>query len=185
MFYSFHFQSNDLANKHPRYSSMHWNKSSFIVKNVKETQVYDLTLWGRVTHICVSKLSILGSDKSHYLKQCWIMINWTLRNKLQWHFNTNSNIFIKENPFQKVVWKITSILSRPQCINGNVWWHHNMKTISPLPTFDNRWPVNSPHKDLQFGAFMISLLLSWTSCGTNNRFAVIRTPQHSSDTIVV
>ena len=39
-----------------------------------------------MTHICVSKLSSVGSDNglsvpSHYLNQCWNIVIWTLRNK--------------------------------------------------------------------------------------------------------
>ena len=45
--------------------------------------------------ICVSKLTIVGSDKrllawtspSHYLNQCWDIVNWTRRNKLQRNIN--------------------------------------------------------------------------------------------------
>ena len=55
---------------------------------------------------------------SHYLKQCWIIVNWSLRNKLQWNFNRNSNIFIQENALEHVVCEMASILSRPQCVNG-------------------------------------------------------------------
>ena len=29
---------------------------------------------------------------SHYLNQCWDIVNWTIRNKLQWNFYWNSNI---------------------------------------------------------------------------------------------
>ena len=29
------------------------------------------------------------SAPSHYLNQCWIIVIWTLRNKLKWHFNQN------------------------------------------------------------------------------------------------
>ena len=54
---------------------------------------------------------------SHYLKQCWNIVNWTSPNKLQWNVNRNSYIFIPENPFQNVVWKMAAILSRPQCVN--------------------------------------------------------------------
>ena len=40
------------------------------------------THWGRVAHMCVSKLNIIGSDNglshwsapSHYLNQCWIIV---------------------------------------------------------------------------------------------------------------
>ena len=53
----------------------------------------------------------IGSDKglvawsapSHYLNQCWNIVNWTLKNKLQWNFNRNSCLFIQENAFENVV----------------------------------------------------------------------------------
>ena len=83
-----------------------------------------LTHWGRVTHICVSKLTIIASDNglSPGRRQAiiWtsagILLIWTLRNKLQWNFNHNSNIFIQENAFESVVWEMTAFLSRPQCV---------------------------------------------------------------------
>ena len=76
---------------------------------------------GRVTHICVSKLTIIGSDSgwtasSHYLNQCWNIINFILRNKLQWNLNRNSYIFTQENAFENSVWKMAAILSWPQCV---------------------------------------------------------------------
>ena len=37
---------------------------------------------------------------SHYLKHCYNIVNYTLRNKLQWNFNCNSHIFIQENAFR-------------------------------------------------------------------------------------
>ena len=41
---------------------------------------------------------------SHYLNQRWNIVNWTLRNKLQWNLNRNLYIFIQENTFENV-WK--------------------------------------------------------------------------------
>ena len=88
-----------------------------------------LTHWGRVTHICFGNLTIIGSDNglivawsepSHYLNQCWNIVNWNLRNKFQWNFNRNSNIFIQENALENVVCEMASILSRPRCVNN--WW---------------------------------------------------------------
>ena len=38
------------------------------------------------------------------------------RNELQWNFYQNSFIFIQENPFENVVWKMAAILSRLQCV---------------------------------------------------------------------
>ena len=73
-------------------------------------------------HICVSKITIIVSDNglsapSHYLNQCWNIVNWALRNKLQWDLYRNSNIFIQGNAFESVVCEMAGILSRPQCIN--------------------------------------------------------------------
>ena len=73
---------------------------------------------GRVTHICVSELAIIGSDKwlaawtapSHYLNQCWNIVNWNLRKQ-------NPYIFIQEIAFENVVCEMAAILSRPQYVN--------------------------------------------------------------------
>ena len=75
-----------------------------------------------MTHICVNKLTIIGSDNdwpapSHYLNQCCNIVNWNLRNKLQWNLNRNSNTFIQENAFEIVVCETAAIFSRPQCVN--------------------------------------------------------------------
>ena len=44
------------------------------------------------------------------------IVNWTPWNKLQWNFDRNLYIFIQENRFGSVVWKMAAILSRPQCV---------------------------------------------------------------------
>ena len=72
---------------------------------------------------------------SHYLNQCWNIVNWPLRNKFQWNFNRNSYIFIHENAFEKVVCKMAAILSRPQCLNAHVssfYCTHNRRLNSFL-----------------------------------------------------
>ena len=93
------------------------------------------------------------SVPSHYLKQCWVSINWTLRNKLQWNFNWNTNLFIHENASENTVCKMAAILSRRDelstskchCIRcgflsqmaSNVesismsWHHHATKPVRP------------------------------------------------------
>ena len=72
-----------------------------------------------MTHIYVGNLTIIGSDNglsapSHYLNQSWNIVNLTLTNKLQW----NSNIFIQENAFERIVCEMTAILPRPQSVNS-------------------------------------------------------------------
>ena len=69
--------------------------------------MHSLTHWGRVMNICVGNLTIIGSDNgwsapSHYLNQCLNIVDWTLRNKLQWNFYRNSNIFIHEKMHLKM-----------------------------------------------------------------------------------
>ena len=34
---------------------------------------------------------------SHYLNQCWLIVNWTHMSKLQWNFNQNTKLFIHKN----------------------------------------------------------------------------------------
>ena len=53
----------------------------------------------------------------HYLKQCWLIVNCTLRNKLWWNFNQNSNIFVDENAIENVICDFPNKLSRRQCFN--------------------------------------------------------------------
>ena len=82
-----------------------------------------LTHWGRVMHICISKVTIIGWDnglaltkwQSHYLNQCWNIAHWNIRNKLQWKLKLNSYMFIQENAFQNAVCEMEGILFQPQC----------------------------------------------------------------------
>ena len=80
-----------------------------------------LTHWGRVTHLCVGKLSIIGSDTglSPGRRQAiiWTNTGILLIGPLGTNFNRNSNIFIQENAFENVVCEMASILSRPQCVD--------------------------------------------------------------------
>ena len=57
------------------------------------------------------------SAPSHYLNQCWHIVNGTLR-KFQWNLNQNSHIIFQENAFENIVWIMAAILSRPQCVEN-------------------------------------------------------------------
>ena len=48
------------------------------------------------------------SAPSHYLNQCWPIVNWnwTFRNKLQWNSNRNTKFFIDVNALENVVCQI-------------------------------------------------------------------------------
>ena len=70
-----------------------------------------------MTHICVGNLTTIGSDNglsapSHYLNQCWNIVNCTPRNKLQWNVNWIS--------YKKIHLKMSSGKWRPFCLGLNV-----------------------------------------------------------------
>ena len=52
------------------------------------------------------------SPESWVLNQSLNIVNWTLRNRLQWNLYRNSNIFIQENTY--VVCEMAAFLSRSQ-----------------------------------------------------------------------
>ena len=69
-------------------------------------------------HICISKLTIIGSDNGLLPGQrqaiictnAGILLMWPLGTNLNW----NSYIFIHENVLENVFWKMAAILSLPQ-----------------------------------------------------------------------
>ena len=102
------------------------------------------THWGRVMQIC----AVNWPASSHHLNQCWNITCWTLGNNLQWGINRNSYIFIQENTFETVVWKMAAILPRPQCelmfqVSSEQrdsprrgWWHGigALRALCPYPS---------------------------------------------------
>ena len=105
-----------------------------------------------MTHICVSKqikenikalrqlpsMILPWSAPSHYLNQCWNIVNWKLRTKVQWNFNRNSNIFIQENGFESVVCEMAAILSQPQCVKDD-WPFPFSELILPRNINHSSW----------------------------------------------
>ena len=108
--------------------------------------------WGPVTHICVSKLTIIGSDiglspgrrQATIWTTAWMFI--IVPNKVQWNLNQNSYIFFQENAFENVVLKMASIFKYglglnvsgmyTACITWN--WHSVLVIVahyfcSPVP----------------------------------------------------
>ena len=71
--------------------------------------------FGKINNHWFRQWLVAWSAPSHYLNQCWHILNWNLRNKLQWNLNRNPFIFIQENAFENVVWKMAAI-----CLSLNV-----------------------------------------------------------------
>ena len=99
---------------------------------------YTSTHWGRVTHICVSNLTIIGSDNGLLPGPCqaiiWINAGILLTGPLGTNF---SEILIECLTFlfkkiQCVVCEMAAILSRPQCVNSSGpagWCRSNFKCV--------------------------------------------------------
>ena len=106
--------------------------------------------WGRVMQICIGKLASLVQimvchvdGASHYLNQWWNIKNWALGNTFQWNRNRNLCIFIQEN----VVWEMSAILSRPQCVNKGASF------VTGVNTMDINLPMSKSflQRKQQFG----------------------------------
>ena len=100
--------------------------------------------WGRVTHICVSKLTVIGSDNgmSPDRRQAiiWTNAEILLIGPFGTKFNRNSNIFVQENAFESVVCEMAAISSRPQCVK--------ISTISTTPMVAQ----SAPHQWVHYGS---------------------------------
>ena len=83
---------NILENHH-----LHWtmNLGNRMMIMHRTTQLYcNLTHSGRVTHIFAFLQYAICLTPSHYMNQCWLIVNWTTRNKFQWNLNQNTTVFI-------------------------------------------------------------------------------------------
>ena len=125
------------AEQHAKYHTDFTSKMK-IVNYMNISGYHDnLTHWGRMTYICVGKLTNIGSDNglSPGRRQAiiWTNAGILLIRPLGTNFseilNQNSYIFIHENSFENVVWKMATIFSRPQCVKRLVLYiyRYNMK----------------------------------------------------------
>ena len=55
--------------------------------------------------------------------------SWILRNKIKWNFDWNTLIFIKENVFEKVIWKITAFCRGLRVLIKNLFFSINSSLL--------------------------------------------------------
>ena len=90
-----------------------------------------------VLHMCINKSGqywfrswlVAYLAPGHYLNERWVIVNWTLRNKFQWNFNQNTEIFIHENASENIICKMSAILSRGRWVNTTTNATRNMNPI--------------------------------------------------------
>ena len=91
------------------------------------------------------------STPSHYLNQCWVIVNWTLKNKLQWNFNKNTKL-----SFTKMHLKLSSAKWRPSCPGGDELTLHycppynRTKLVWPFVCIQNKTSLKCPNWPIQF-----------------------------------
>ena len=127
----------------------------------------ELTHWGRVTHICASQLTIIGSDNG-LLPGRHQTIIWTNAGILligTWGTKFGEIIIeielfsLKKIHFKILSAKVAAILSRPQCVKTTTYWINNMANAVALHSQDQRsltrlhwvshkhdlWSTGDPH----------------------------------------
>ena len=99
-----------------------------------------------VLHICVDKLGkhcfrlwlVACSAPGHYyLNQCWLVVNWTPRNKFQWNTNRNTK-------FMKMYLEMSSAKWLPFCQGKYMLiWKLKLPRITCLPDNNSSTSVSS------------------------------------------
>ena len=69
--------------------------------------------WNGSALVQLMACHIFGAKPLHELY--WIIVSTTLMNKLDWHLNQNTKLFIDENAFENNSWEMATILFRE-------WW---------------------------------------------------------------
>ena len=131
-------KKNKKKNSIPITSSMESASSTHTIDRNENVIVAHLPL---LPHICVSEYS----EPSHYLNKCWVIVNWTTKNTLQWNFNQNTNLFIHDSASENIVCETAVILSRGRWVNDVF-----------LIGWNTRNGITSPQN--------INMLYSWASC---------------------
>ena len=116
-----------------------------------------LTHWGRVTHICVGKLIIIGSDNGLSPGRCQAIIWTNARILLIGPSGTNfSEIWIEIDisSFKKTHLKISSAKCRPSCLGLNVLRANNGPPINHMLNVARSFTIQSL-------CSYISMILEW------------------------
>ena len=111
-----------------------------------------LAYWGRVTHICVSNLTIIGRRQAIIGTNADFLLIRTLRNKLQW----SSYISIQENAFENAICEVAATLARPQCVNSILY--------DPVFRYTCLRSIRTGRHFSTFVRVTLGLLLLWIWC---------------------
>ena len=122
----------------------------WLIQALNSLRPNDAYMRQQINHHWFRQWLVAWPAPSHYLNQCWNIVNLTPRDKLQWNFNRNS---------------------RPQCVD--TWWSHIMGMLFILLAFcegrsnghwTNYWRDSRVTDDLRrHNAHMMSLSYGFRS----------------------
>ena len=95
-----------------------------------------------------------------------------IRNKFQWNFNRDVNIFIQENAFENVVVEMSAIFCRPQCV---IKWNFRYSHIQYKYCFAGH-RIYSPVWDttLQLVFFRLWMILIYLNLTTASKMVIAK-----------
>ena len=115
------------ANELTTHSEIFTNDNQALFLNVYISQYISLYHWVPVTHICISNLTIIGSDNGFSPGQCQAII-WTNGEKLLiWPLGTNFNEILIEihwSQIKKIGFEMSPARCRPFCLGLNLLTIH-------------------------------------------------------------
>ena len=148
---------NQEHNKANILSILWWNTTAILISKCWTT-LYDLTHWGRVTHICVGNLTIIGSDNglSPGRRQAiiWTNAGILLIGPLRTNFS-EILIEILTYSFKKMCLKVSSAKWRSFCLGFHGLTHLSLVAHAYLHWFviDKTPSNNMQNKLLKLGCF--------------------------------
>ena len=76
-------------------------------------------MYSPVKWVSIGSDNGLSSDSapSHCLNQCWLIVNWTLRNKFKGNSIKKTKLSIHKNAFENVICEMAAILSRERWVD--------------------------------------------------------------------
>ena len=95
---------------------------------------------------------------SHYPNQYWVIVNWTVRNKHQWHLNQNTKLWFHENVSENTVCEMAAILSRGGGWGELIGWQVLHQSAEYELMDHNRWLSTNrtaemnEYRNIQYGA---------------------------------
>ena len=134
-----------------------------------------------MTHICISKLTIIGSDnglapgrrQAFIWTNAGILLIGPLAPKFNEISNQNSYIWVQENPFENAVWKMTAIFSRPPCVKPQ-WVKVVADSLMGVPMhevlLDRQLSADTWKKDLGNEMYELFWLFSKSDSDKENNF---------------